>query len=328
MTNRPVLLVLRPLPQCDRNYLEAQLSRDFEVVIPQEFSADSLLRHVESADVILGLDLPEPLARAAKRLKIFHCLGAGVDHMALEELAKLGIAICNSHSTAKLVAEHAIAMLLASVKRIALHDRLMRQDIFYRPSGDPRDRYFQSNSLIGAQIGIVGFGHIGRAVAQFLLPFSRDILILTRNPDHHRDDIARIPNAHVVSKNELFEQSDAVILCLPLTKATRGFVDRSTLERMKKGAYLVNVSRADVVDVQAIVDALEVGNLGGFAVDAWAQKSDEISALSKFENVVLSPHRAATRAGISPSMQGIVENLKAFVEAGVVKNQIDVSAGY
>ena len=316
------LAVLRPYRGADRERLWRTLSPWFTLVEPAAFDPDSLAGAVAGADAAIAAALPAPVLAAADRLALLQTPGTGVEGLDLAALARRGIAVCNSHSGAGEVAEHAVALLLALARRIPLHDRLLRQGEWFR-GGDGTDRTRMSLPLSGATVGLLGLGHVGRALQARLAGFGVTFLAC-----RHRSPAPE--GIETVELNELLARADAVMVSLPLTEATRGLIDAAALARMKPEALLVCVGRAEVIDRAALLAALDHGHLGGAALDVWWQP-DGIEAVNGFtglDTVVLSPHRAGTRADGNPALDDVIANLIAFARDGVMRNRVDPVAGY
>jgi phosphoglycerate dehydrogenase-like enzyme len=201
-------------------------------------------------------------------------------------------------------AELAIALMITLAKK--LHrlvgrisvDELRKLGYAYKPF----DRRHTPNSnwprisglrtLNGATLGIIGLGEIGREVAIRAAAFGMRILYYQRTPLPAAEE--RELEATYVPLETLLAESDWVVPQLPGGPATRAFIGRAQFARMKPGAFLVNVARADIVDRVALIEALKSGRLGGFALDplyeAPGRSDDELLG---FDNVVLSPHIAA-----------------------------------
>jgi D-3-phosphoglycerate dehydrogenase len=136
--------------------------------------------------------------------------------------------------------------------------------------------------------GIVGYGRIGRSTAQKLNGFGARVLAYTRSPR------AGEKGVEFVALEELLRQSDAVIVHIPLTPETKHLLNRERLALMKRGAFLVNVSRGAVIDTQALIEALQSGHLGGAALDVLENEPHVPEPLLKLPNVLLTPHIAFT----------------------------------
>jgi D-3-phosphoglycerate dehydrogenase len=137
-------------------------------------------------------------------------------------------------------------------------------------------------------VGIVGFGRIGRSTAQKLAGFGARVLAYTRSPSAEDGDIEFVP------LDDLLKQSDAVIVHIPLTPQTKHLLNRERLASMKRGAFLINVSRGAVIDTNALLEALKSGHLGGAALDVLENEPHVPPELLAQKNVLLTPHIAFT----------------------------------
>lgn len=318
------LVLLRPFRPNDERYLRDNLNPHFEIVTPTDFKPATLAAAARDADAAIGLDVGPELIAAAPRLRVVQSPGAGVNGMDFALLARKGIALGSSHSNAPFVAEHAVAMTLALVKRVAAHDRLLRAG---DAAGGRRDE-LRSDTLMGKTVGLLGFGHIAREIAARLAGFGVEIVATARR--QHGDDAA---GCHFVDFDKLIETSDILFICVPLTDRTRNLIDAACLARLGSEAYLVNVSRAEIVDGDALAAALEHGAIRGAALDVWRGNGDPLqdpafAALRRLDNVILSPHRAGTHGAFAPHLPGVVENLVAYATGGRLKHEVDLQQGY
>lgn len=164
-------------------------------------------------------------------------------------------------------------------------------------------------TLQGSTIGVLGLGEIGRELAERAKAFNMNIVYYqrTRLPA----DIEAALGARYVSFEELLEQSDFMTIQLPLNASTEGMIDKAAFARMKPGAFLVNISRAAIVDRNALMEALESGRLGGAGIDVhYKEPGDKDEPLKNFDNVVLSPHIAvASRMNGAADMEELVVNI-------------------
>lgn len=318
---KPALLFLRPFSPNDTDYLVAGLQDDFEIVMPDTFDDDSLAALITCVEVAIGARMSPRLVERASRLKLLHTPGAGIDGLPRERLIANDIAVATTHSHAMLVAEHAVAMLLSLVKKTALHDRLLRDGTWFAPKGLAEDAPYLSDSVVGATIGFLGFGHIAKQIYGLLVGFGIHALAHARRPARH-DGVTAVPLA------ELLNRSDAVFVTLPLTPATTEMIGRTQFEFMQPGAYLVTVSRSLVIDEDALLAALRNRKLAGAAIDSWDQGKTAAARFAGLDNVLLSPHRAGTRRGQAAHLADIVEDLTLFARTGAIRNRVDLEAGY
>jgi phosphoglycerate dehydrogenase-like enzyme len=253
----------------------------------------------------------EELACAPK-LKVVQKYGAVLRNIDLEACAAAGVKVLRLRRRANIAcAEHAFALMLALARRIPRTngltslERLAAEKIPYKPfdrrhvPGANWARIGGMRSLHGSTIGIIGLGEIGREIAVRAAAFAMNILYFQRTrlpPDE--ETALRVSYRPLEA---LLAQSDWVVPQLPGDASTRHFIDGPRLALMKRGACLINVSRADVVERNALIAALAAGHLGGFALDppfeVPGRGDDE---LLSFDNVILTPHM-----GGSPRTNGL-----------------------
>src|SRR5262245_19580498 len=247
----------------------------------------------------------EELACAPK-LKVVHKYGAVLRNIDLKACAAAGVKVLGVRRRANIAcAEHAFALMLALARRVhRLHglisvEKLAAAKFPYRPfdrrhvPGGNWGRIGGTRSLHGSTIGIIGLGEIGREIALRAGAFGMNILYFQRT----RLTPAEEEMLHVSYRplHALLADSDWVVPQLPGDRSTRHFIDRERLALMKPGACLINVSRADVVERDAVIDALRSGHLGGFALDPlYEEPGRDDDALLSFDNVVLTPHMAGS----------------------------------
>lgn len=278
------------------------------------------------ANVFVCNRLPPALLPGAGRLMVVQVAGAGVEGVDLEALADRGVLVGNSHSNAPAVAEHAVALLMALTRDLVRADRFARSGS--QGSNGGAGRMLSPGSLRGSAIGFLGFGHVAQEAARLLAPFGSRFLACTRG------GVVGAPagiSVEAAGFEQLFRNSDAVIVTVPLTNKTRGLVDKKALRLMKSDALLVNVSRGGVLNQRDLYDALAARTIAAAALDSWVDSNDgpgpgttttEKSLLS-LENVLLSPHIAAHVRGAATHLQGVVDNLVTFARRGVLLHAVD-----
>ena len=226
-----------------------------------------------------------PVLEAAKSCVAVVRYGTGFDNIDLEAAAQLGIAATNVPGyAAQSVSEHTMALLLAVARRLVEQVDLVR-------SGDWRsgDLRFRPLGLSGATLGIVGVGAIGKALSVRARAFGMTVL----GYDPYLDDGELSPHAAPTELQVLLARSDYVSLHLPLSPDTRGIIGVAALSGMKTGAVLINTSRGGLVDEQALLDALDTGQLSYAALDVTA--NEPLAAddpLRSHPRVLVTPHVA------------------------------------
>ena len=233
--------------------------------------------------ILIGADLPinRTVIEGCKGLKAVSLNCAGYDHLDRPALDEAGIRYCNvPRQNFSAVADLAWGLLIAVMRKIPFAERNLRAGKWV--NGVARGIAVSSKTL-----GIIGFGAIGKAVARRALGFDMEVLAY---------DIYHAPGAEeeyhmtYVEKDELLERSDVVVLCCNADESTYHMINRETLKKMKDTAFLVNPARGALVDVDALVEALDNGEIAGAALDAYEEEPLLESPLFARDDLVLTPH--------------------------------------
>lgn len=245
------------------------------------------------------------------RLLIRH--GIGYDNVDVEACSKLGIRFAYQPDYCKEdVAEHAIALIFACARKIP-QSRKVLEESSRRGQWD-FSGIFPIPRLDGKTLGIVGAGRIGSRVYRKLRGFGFKILVC--DPYLREDRKAELPDATFTDKETLFRQSDFITLHTPLGLETRHLVNAEALAWMKPSAYLVNTSRASMVDTDALVAALRNGTIAGAAIDVFEQEPPPPDhPLFALGNAILTPHLAwASEEAEWEIRRNILADIFAFAE--------------
>ncbi len=228
----------------------------------------------------------------ARRLRLIGRLGSGLDIIDLPTAEEEGVAVINvPEANSNAVAEHAMGMLLALMNGIVAADREVR-------AGEWSREVRRGVELAGKTVGLLGYGHTGRAMAQKLKGFDVRIKVFDKYKQRFAEDSRIVGEC---SLQEVQEDSDILSLHLPLTDETKGMINAQFLSRCKEGMILVNTSRGKICQTADILSSLQSGHLAGAAIDVLEQegKKDLSSEKEKLyralfaqENTVLSPHIA------------------------------------
>lgn len=252
-----------------------------------------------------SMGAPRSLLDRLPALRVIQHLGIGmdkIDHTICEQrhITVARLAASNAIS----VAEHAVMMILAALRRLPDQDRSVREGRWDKE----RVRTY-ARLLYRKRVGIVGLGAIGRAVAQRLAGFEVDIVCFDPAPQ------STPPGVRCVDLDELFATSDVVTLHCPLDDSTRHLVNAGRLARMKRTAVLVNCARGGVVDQAALEAALRENRILGAALDTLAAEPPGVLPLFDCANAVFTPHAAAsTFDNFGYVMARAVSNLRDFFE--------------
>ena len=255
----------------------------------------------------------------------------GMDTFNFNAVKGLSIPVCNSHSNADAVAEFAVALVLDLVKRISYHDRKMRQGDWNR---DQKPLDLSSLMLSKQTVCILGYGNIGRRIGKLMNAFGSKILATTNNTTVS-DGICRLYNSN--DWIEAISASDIIINTMPLTSRTKGQINADAIKKMKRGSLLVNVSRAEIIDEDAVFEALITGRIRGFASDVWWREpsrgatvgyASNRNRFEELENVILSPHRAGFIENILPHLEDVIVNISNLIKGLPLINVVDINAEY
>ena len=250
------------------------------------------------------------------RLRYIGVLATGYDVVDLAAARNRNIPVTNvpGYSTCS-VAQMVFALLLEMTQQVGHHSRLVREE--GRWTRCP-DFCFWDRPLLeldGLTLGLVGFGRIGRQVAAIARAFGMRVLVHTAHPDKYRD-LPEGREVHFRDLDQLFAESDVVSLHCPLTADTERLVDARRLELMKPQALLINAARGQLLDEQAVAEALNRGRLAGLGADVLAGEPPSAdNPLLSARNAILTPHIAwATKEARTRLLAIVVENIRAFLD--------------
>jgi hydroxypyruvate reductase len=241
------------------------------------------------------------LIDALPRLELVASFGVGLDRIDLEHARRRGVAVTNTPDVLNEdVADLAIALMLASSRRLCEADRFVRAGQW---SAGP---FPLARRVSGKRLGIVGLGRIGQEIAQRAEEFRMRIGY------HQRHPRSGVPYRYYPSLIELAQESDFLLVIVPGGAATERLIDRRVMEALGPEGTLINVARGSVVDETALVEALAEGRLGAAALDVFAQEPHVPPALVQMDNVILQPHLGSATTDTRAAMgRLVVENLRA-----------------
>jgi glyoxylate reductase len=292
------VLVTRRLP----SRVIARLEERFEVDLHEgdALAPDELRDRVRDADglvCVLTDRIDANVLDTARRLKIVADVAVGYDNIDVERARSRGIIVTNTPDVlTESVAEFTWGLILSVTRRIAEGDRLVRAGGWKRWGLD----FMLGAELSGKQLGILGMGRIGRAVAARAPAFGMSVAYHRGTHETRLEPGATAGGTSLqagpVSFDELLVTSDVISIHTPLRQETRHLIDQRALARMKRTAYLINTSRGPVLDEAALAWALHERLIAGAALDVYEKEPTVHPDLLGFENVVLAPHLgSATR---------------------------------
>jgi glyoxylate reductase len=294
---KPSILVTYKLPSSAIAPLEAV--GDVEVFRDGVLSKDELIKRVrgKQALVVAALDkVDSDVIDAGSDLRVISNVAVGYNNLDVPYARSKGIILTNTPDVlTEATANMAMTLILAVTRRIVEGDRLVRRGEW---KGFALD--FMIGSEIRAhQLGIVGLGRIGQAVAEKASSFGMTIA-------YHNPSARPAPGYESMSLDHLLATSDVVSLHVPLSPQTKHLIDRKALSRMKRSAYLINTSRGPVVDEEALAWALRESVIKGAGLDVYEEEPNIHPDLLKLENVVLVPHMASATAETRAAMYDLV----------------------
>ena len=257
------------------------------IAVVDETDKETFAREMQDADVLLHVleRVTGPVIEQAPRLKLIQKLGVGVDTIDLEAARARGIAVCNMPgANTRAVAELTLLLMLATLRRVAELDRQTRAGKGWALDSELLDNL---GELGGRTVGLVGFGAVGQVPGADAARHRRERhLYIARPKPRHRA-------ATFVSFADLLSSADVVSLHVPLTAQTAAMIDARAIDKMKRGAVLVNTARGGLVDYGALEHALASGHLRGAGLDVFdAEPANAAHPLFRLPNVVVTPHVA------------------------------------
>ncbi|MCL5075692.1 MAG: hydroxyacid dehydrogenase [Chloroflexi bacterium] len=245
----------------------------------------ALLPHVHGVIVSVGFPIRAHEIKLGQRLEVIGRPGAGTDSVDVEAATCAGIPVVYTpDAPTESVAEHTLCMMLMLAKRMRVVENALRAGHF-----EIRTQVVGSE-LRGKTVGVVGFGHIGRRVAE-ICQRALDSPILVYDPYVDPEQVCQQGMEPVAGILELMSRSDVVTIHTPLNEDTCGLVGRPQLAAMKPSGFLINTSRGPVVDEAALIEALRHGQIAGAGLDVFEKEPPHPdNPLFQMENVVVTPH--------------------------------------
>jgi len=334
-----VLFLWKPTGEL-RDYLSHGLSNHdtIHLVFPESSYDHTVSDYAPSADIIIGWRPDAEVFKNANQLKLFINPGAGVQHLIdlfRERTRSHETVLVNGHGNAYFTAQHGVALLLALTNKIIDHHIWMK-------SGKWRtgDSEASSIPLRERHIGLLGYGAVNSTIHRLLAGFDVTFSICRHSGsdiEFSRENIHGIYPAEDL--NIFLDQVDILIIAVPLTNKTRDMIGFAELNRLGTDSLIVNLSRGPVVNENALFLALSESKISGAAIDVWYDYSPEPDAdgfrfpahlpFHELDNVVLSPHRAASPFNDLRRWDEVIENISRFADGRKdFINVVDLERGY
>jgi phosphoglycerate dehydrogenase-like enzyme len=309
-------------------WIRERLQQDFpghEFIQLQNY--DRVPDEIADTDVFIGWSLRAEQFVAAKKLRWIHSPAAAVHQLMYPELVQSNVIVTNSTGIhGPVVAEHAIAVLLALAKRLpqamqyqAKHE--WSQDQLWHDRIRPRE-------VAGSIVLVIGMGGIGSEFAARAKSLGMQVLGIRENLAKGLSGADEIYSSEQI--DNVLPRADYVLLCPPVTPATTGLMNAARLSKMKPDAYLINVARGPLIDESALLAALQHRRIAGAALDVFNE--EPLPADSPFwslDNLLITPHTAAVTDRLwERHYRLIFDNMKRFLAGEPLLNQVDKKRGY
>ncbi|MEM4700058.1 MAG: hydroxyacid dehydrogenase [Candidatus Nezhaarchaeales archaeon] len=278
--SRLKVLVTDPV---DQAFLE-RVSPYVDVEVSLGLSEEEMLKKVGDVDVLVvrsRTKVTKRVIEAAQRLKAIIRAGVGVDNIDMEAARRRGLVVVNTpREPAVSVAELTMSLALCLARKVSMLDRAMKQGRWMKGE--------LGVELRGKVMGVVGLGSVGSEVARLARAFG--MRVVAYDPYVSRDYAERL-GVELLSFDEVLSLADFLSIHVPLTPETKGMIGRREIEKMKDGAFIINTSRGEVVDEEALYEALKSGKLAGAGLDVYSKEPPPPDhPLIKLDNVVCTPH--------------------------------------
>ena len=313
-------LTLATMDEANLARIREAAGKDSELIVCDYKQAPD---HITDVDVVLGI-VPAKLFQIAKKLKWVQSISSGVDSFMYAEFINSPVVLTSEKGlVGEHLADHAMGLLLMLTRKLAAARDLGPNAWQHRP-----ELRADEIELTGRTMGILGLGGTGRAVAKRAMAFGMDVIALDRDEVPSTNNVV-LKLGHQ-NLNWLLENSDVLAVCCPLTEETNGLLNKDTFAQLKPGAYLVNVTRGEVMDEDALVEVLQSGRLRGAGLDvAPREPLPADSALWQLSSVVMTPHTAgASQYRAQRNVDRFVSNLSRFVNGEPLHGIIDKTLGY
>lgn len=313
---KPLVIVTRKLP----DVIEARMAELFDVRLNADdrpMTQAELVAAVKEADVLVPTVTDKIdaklLAQVGPQLRLIAQFGTGVDNVDVETARRRGITVTNTPGVlTEDTADMTMALILAVPRRLAEGARFLRDHDGEWPGWSPT--WMLGRRIYGKRLGIIGMGRIGQAVAKRARAFGLEIHYHNRKPANAVIE-KELEATYWENLDEMLPKVDIVSVNCPHTPATYHLMNTARLKLMRSDAYIVNTARGEVIDENALIRALEAGELGGAGLDVFENEPKVSPRLIKLPNVVSLPHMSSATVEGRVEMGGkVIVNIKTFMD--------------
>lgn len=268
----------------------------------------------DSGHILLAFRGPGKWDSLPAKLRWVHAASAGAENW-VKALRGRNVIITDSRGvSARTVAEHAVAMLLALARKLPQGYDLQRETRW------APEQFGDMRAIADMRVAILGYGNIGRHVAALITEFGADVVVIRRSePEVNGKGMSFMSATQI---QIALRNADALIVCVPLTSSTAGLIGAQELKCLNPGAFLINVARGAVINTDALLNSLSSGHLAGAYTDVWIKEPPESdSPIWDIRNLYITPHIAWRSHGHTAAVMGLFkQNLRAFLAGAPMKN--------
>ena len=320
--SKPRVIITRELSDANQNRM-CELFDAVPNYTDRPFSRDDLIAAMADCDVLVPtvtdqIDA-EMIERAPDRLRMIASFGAGVDHIDLAAARAKKILVTNTPGVfTEDTADMTMALILSVPRRLSEGEKLMRSGRWegWKPSG------MLGHCIGGKKLGIVGMGRIGQAVARRASGFGLSIVYHNRRqlPPAVEESLRA---AYVANLEDMIRECDIITLHCPHTAETHEMINAERIRMMKPSTYLINTARGDLVDEDALIEALQNERIGGAGLDVYQNEPDIDPRFLTLKNTVLLPHMgSATFEGREASGERVITNIRVWADGHRPPDQV------
>jgi D-2-hydroxyacid dehydrogenase (NADP+) len=273
------------------------------------------------AEIFFGARPLDDLIQKAPNLRWIHSPLAGIEPFLRDDIISSNVILTRASIHSEQISEAVFNMILMLARHSYDYFKQQQQSRWIRLS---------PTILHSKTLGIIGLGNIGKAVARLAKAFGMKVIATKAHPDGHYTNVDLVLGADKLG--QLLGESDFVVVLVPITERSRNLIGEPEIQMMKKGTFIINVSRGGVVDEEALVKALNTGWIAGAAIDVFACEPSPLppdSILWSIPNLIITPHIAGLRPDYDDLLiEQFIKNLKRYISGRPLENQVNKQLGY
>jgi D-3-phosphoglycerate dehydrogenase len=301
--------------------IELLTSMGWVVEVKPGLSTDELMKVIPEYDALIirsATQVTANIIEAAHHLKVIGRAGAGVDNVDIEAATKKGVLVMNTPGGNSVsVAEHTLGVMLALMRHLVQADQAMK-------AGRWEKKRLMGRELKGKTLGLIGLGKVGQEMARRATYLGLNVIA---HDPFISPRLAQDLDVKLVALDELHQRSDIISLHASLNQATQNIINRDSLSRMKKGVLLINCSRGELIDEEALLEALETGKVAGVGLDVFRDEPRPNQQLVGHPRVLATPHIAASTLEAQEQVGvDIAEQVKDYLQTGQIRNAVNFPA--